>query len=119
MARKRFVATDEARQKVQYMAGIGLQQEHIAQIVGCAPKTLRRCFRDELDRGIAHAHALVAKCLFNLIKSGNVAATLFYLKTRMGWRESPVPETAMENPRVPKGPPRVVHVWGTGGDAKL
>jgi hypothetical protein len=117
MARQRFVATDEARQRVQYMAGIGLQQEHIAKIVGCAPKTLRRCFRDELDRGIAHAHALVAKCLFNLIKSGNVPATLFYLKTRMGWQEKPTHEAPTAKPQARK--PAQVIVRRSGADARL
>jgi hypothetical protein len=118
MARQRFVATDEARQRVQYMAGIGLQQEHIAKIVGCAPKTLRRCFRDELDRGIAHGHALVAKCLFNLIKSGNVPATLFYLKTRMGWQENPAREVPTAKPEAPKAPQQVRLIRRSGADAR-
>jgi len=44
----------------------------IAKIVGCAPKTLRKRFRVELDRGVAEANAMI-----------------FWLKTRAHWRERP------------------------------
>ena len=61
-------------------------QDDIAKIVGCAPKTLRKRFREELDRGVAEANAMVAGYLFNSAKQGNVTAQIFWLKTRGGGR---------------------------------
>jgi len=77
------------REKVKYLAGVGVPQSHIAKIIGCAPKTLRRRFRNELDRGVAEANATVAGYLFNAAKAGNIAAIIFWLKSRARWRERP------------------------------
>jgi len=53
MARKAFVVTDAMRKRVQSLAGVGVRQEDICAIIGCRdPKTLRKHFRDELDRGL-------------------------------------------------------------------
>src|SRR3712207_8721938 len=52
------------------------------------PKTLRRHFRRELDRGTVEANAKVAQSLFNMATQGNsVAAAIFWMKARAGWRE--------------------------------
>jgi hypothetical protein len=59
MARKPFVVDEAMREKVRYLAGVGVRQDEIARIIGCAPKTLRKRFRDELDLGVAEANATV------------------------------------------------------------
>jgi hypothetical protein len=46
-------------------------------------------WRDELDRGVAEARAKVAGYLFAAAKAGNIAAIIFWLKTRAHWRERP------------------------------
>ena len=56
MARTVFVVNDALREKVRHLAGLGVPQDDIAKIVGCAPKTLRKRFRDELDRGERPEH---------------------------------------------------------------
>ena len=91
MVRPAFVVTDGMREKVQYLAGLGVPQDDIAKIIGCAPKTLRKRFREELDRGVAEANAMVAGYLFNSAKQGNVSAQIFWLKTRAHWREGAAP----------------------------
>jgi hypothetical protein len=100
MARPAFVVTAAMREKVQYLAGLGVPQDDIATIVGCAPKTLRKRFREELDRGVAEANAVVAGCLFNSAKQGNVSAQIFWMKTRAHWREGsasgPISDTNAE-----------------------
>ena len=48
MSRKAFVATDAMREMVRKLASRGVPQDDIAKIVDCAPKTLRKHFRDEL-----------------------------------------------------------------------
>ena len=75
MARKAFVATAALREKVQYLAGLGVPQDDIAKIIGCAPKTLRLRFREDLDRGAAEANATIAGFLFAAAKAGNTTAS--------------------------------------------
>jgi hypothetical protein len=94
MARPAFVVNDAMRERVRYLAGLGVRQEDIAKIIGCAPKTLRKRFRDELDRGVAEANATVSGYLFAAAKAGNITAIIFWLKTRAHWRE----RTAPDNP---------------------
>jgi hypothetical protein len=87
MARKPFVADKAMRDKVRHLSGVGVRQDEIALMIGCSPKTLRKRFRDELDLGVAEANATIGGYLFAAAKSGNVAAQIFWLKTRAHWRE--------------------------------
>jgi hypothetical protein len=93
MARRAFAVNDAVRQKVRHLAGLGVPHDDIARIVGCAPKTLRKHLRDELDRGVAEANAMISGCLFAAAKAGNIAAIIFWLKTRARWREPTATET--------------------------
>ena len=87
MGRRAFVVNEKMREQVRHLAGVGVRQEDIARIIGCAPKTLRKRCREDLDRGTAEAIATVAGYLFANAKAGNVTAQVFILKTRAGWRE--------------------------------
>ena len=87
MARRLFVVNEALREKVSHLAGLGVPQDDIASIIGCAPKTLRKHFRAELDRGAAEANAIISGCLFAAAKGGNTTAQIFWMKTRGGWRE--------------------------------
>ena len=87
MARQPFVVNEALREKVSHLAGLGVPQDDIASIIGCAPKTLRKHFRAELDRGVAEANAIISGCLFAAAKGGNTTAQIFWMKTRGGWRE--------------------------------
>ena len=60
MSRKPFVVNETVRKKVRHLAGVGVRQDDIARLVGCAPKTLRKRCRDDLDRGVAEANAVVS-----------------------------------------------------------
>jgi len=92
MARRAFVVNAAVRDKVRHLAGVGVAQDDIAKIIGCAPKTLRKRCRDDLDRGVAEANATVSGYLFASAKAGNVTAQIFWLKTRAHWREKTAPE---------------------------
>ena len=92
MARTAFVVNDVMREKVRYLAGVGVPQDDIAKIIGCAPKTLRKRLRDELDRGVAEANATISGSLFANAKGGNVTAQIFWIKTRANWRERMPPD---------------------------
>ena len=95
MARKAFAVNDAVRERVRYLAGVGVRQDDVAKIIGCAPKTLRKRLREELDRGVAEANATISGSLFAAAKAGNTTAQIFWLKTRAHWREGkaddPVP----------------------------
>ena len=92
MARQLFLATDEMRERVQSLACRGVRQEDIAKIIGCDAKTLRKHFRNGLDRGMAEANARVTGFLFDAAEGGSVPAQIFWLKTRANWREAKEPE---------------------------
>src|SRR5438093_823514 len=82
MARIVFVVNDALREKVRHLAGLGVPQDDIAKIIGCTAKTLRKRFRDELDRGVAEANATISGFLFAAAKAGNITAMIFWLTTR-------------------------------------
>ena len=69
------------------MSGYGTPQEGIATILDIDLKTLRLRFRRELDLGVAKANSKVGQSLFQMATTGNVAAAIFWTKSRMGWRE--------------------------------
>src|SRR5690348_2935444 len=73
---------------VRAMSAYGVPQVEICKVIGISDRTLRKAFRDELDRAAIEANAKVAEVCFRMATSGTVpAATFFWLKTRAGWRE--------------------------------
>jgi hypothetical protein len=83
-----FTPTDEQRRTVRALSGYGVPQEGIAIHIGIDAKTLRKHFRDDLDRGSVEATAKVAQSLFHLATiDKNVTAAIFWMKARAGWRE--------------------------------
>jgi hypothetical protein len=91
MPRKPLKPTDYQRGIVKSMAAFGIPQEQIARQNGIrSAKTLRKHFRDELDLGATRANYKVAQTLYNMAISGECpAATIFWSKTRLGFRERP------------------------------
>lgn len=87
--RKNFEPTEQQRRNVETLAGYGLKQDAIARMLQIDPKTLRKHFRHELDCGADKANAQVAGTLFKMAVSGDcVAATIFWLKTHLNWRDA-------------------------------
>jgi hypothetical protein len=89
MPRPRLNPTDEQRRLVKSLAAFGTPHEEICNILNIrSPKTLRKHFRAELDRGAAEANSNVARTLYKMATSGeHQAATFFWLKCRAGWKE--------------------------------
>jgi hypothetical protein len=88
--RPSFEPSQSQRQMVEAMAGCGVPEADIAVVVGIAPKTLRKHFRDELDTGHIKASAKVAGNLYRIATGSGreaVTAAIFWLKVRAGWRE--------------------------------
>jgi hypothetical protein len=119
MARKAFAVSDSMREKVRYLAGVGVRQDDIAKIIGCAPKTLRKRLRDELDRGVAEANATISGYLFAAAKAGNIAAIIFWLKTRANWRERAAPDEPIPGRDAEPNSPVVLVLPDNGRDPEL
>jgi hypothetical protein len=82
-----FKPTDEQREQVITLSSNGLPHIQISRIIGCAPKTIRKHFREELNIGKIQANAKVAGALYHSALNGNVKAQTFWLKTVSGWQE--------------------------------
>lgn len=83
-----YQPTPEGRKIVDAMAAFGIPQPQIAAVLDIGLSTLQKHFRDELDTAYVKANARVAQSLFdNATKNGNVAAQIFWLKTRARWKE--------------------------------
>ena len=94
-----FEATEEQRRTVRAMSGYGVPHDDIATMLRVDPKTLRKHFRDELDRGSIEATAKVGQSLFRMAtEGGSVAAAIFWMKARAGWREKQVVEVEQRQP---------------------
>ena len=97
---------------VKSMAAMGIPHDSIALKIGLrSPKTLRKHFRHELDLGRQMPSIKSEITLFDMAKSGDCpAATIFFMKTRAGWRERPTVEPAAGPP-----PPFIVECKQEGG----
>src|ERR1700681_2214160 len=84
-----FEPTEDQRRTVKALSGYGVPQNGIAIHIAVDAKTLRKHFRNELDRGSVEATAKVAQTLFHLATvEKNVASVIFWMKARAGWRET-------------------------------
>ena len=84
--------------QVEALAARGLTQQQIADSLGISESTLYTNKRENADfaeaikRGKAKGIATVTNKLFAKIEEGNLTATIFYLKTQAGWKETSVNE---------------------------
>jgi hypothetical protein len=119
MARRPFVVDAALREKVRHLAGLGVAQDDIARIIQCSPKTLRKRCRDDLDRGVAEANAIVSGSLFAAAQGGNIAAQIFWLKSRARWRERDAAEHRVANGDTEANSPVVLVLPDNGRDPEL
>ena len=84
---------DTTKEQVQMLATIGTPQEVIARVIGIDRGTLAKHYADELELSKAKADARVALSLYQNAINGNVAAQIFWCKTRLGWKETQVVES--------------------------
>lgn len=82
--------------EVQRYKAVGVSNEQIASALGISHETLVKNYGPELELGLSKANAAMAGALYRNGMAGNIAAQIFWLKTKAGWRD-------MENltPQVP------------------
>ena len=93
MPRPRTELTDDQIRELETLAAV-LNQKQIADYFGIPHRTFQAILeRDEsvsasYKRGKARAIASVAGGLLKQAREGNTSASMFYLKTQAGWRET-------------------------------
>ena len=79
--------SEDQRHIVEVLVAGGTPKTTIAKALDIGMNTLRRHYKDELENGLELANAKVVRRLFRLIEQGSTPATIFWLKTRAGWKE--------------------------------
>ena len=85
---KEHKPSEESRAQILALVGFGITQPEIAGYFGISEVTLRKHYSTEIMQGVVRTNVVVARSLFDNAKSGNVAAQIFWMKTRAGWRET-------------------------------
>ena len=80
--RKAHEPTEKTLKQVETLAGYGLPMEQIGHVIGVSVSTLKKYYREPLDKGVAKANALVAESLFKQATSGDTTALIFWAKTK-------------------------------------
>lgn len=106
----KYKPTAENLKLTEALAMSGLRDSEISDLIGCAESTLKKYYATELRRGRKIANAKVVSALFNNAMKGNVAAQIFWCKTRLGWSEKS--ELAIDIPL----PARIRYVEISEGD---
>lgn len=70
------------------MSIAAVPQTRIAKALKTDVETLTKYFREELDSASDMLNAQVVGSLFKNAMKGNVTAQIFWLKTRLRWKES-------------------------------
>lgn len=94
--RKRWLPTDAELEQVEKLASIGITEEMIADYLGVSVSTFQAAWkknrsglRQRISKGRARAGAVVANKAFQMASSGeNTTMTIFWLKTRLRWKET-------------------------------
>lgn len=97
--RPAYEPTDKDRAQVSLLAAMGVPDYDIAKVMQVSGPTLRKYFAQELEVGHIQANAKVAQSLFRQATDQtkpSVAATIFWLKCRAGWRETATPDGSWE-----------------------
>jgi hypothetical protein len=72
--RRPFNPTVKQRDRVMLLTAGGIPQPAIAVVLGCCERTLRNCFKAELETGRGVARARILEQLAAAAKRGNVSA---------------------------------------------
>ena len=97
MGRRAHKPDVAGRRQVEALAGYGVPETDIACVLDIDPKTLRRHYREELDKGHIKANSRIAESLYRkALGDGaqSVTAAIFWLKTRAQWKETNVHEVS-------------------------
>jgi hypothetical protein len=78
--------TEKTKTEVTALKSFGNTNEDIANYLGIHHETLTKHYKYELDSAQVRVNFEVAKSLYNKAINGDIAAIIFWLKTRARWR---------------------------------
>ena len=86
---KKFLVTNERCELVKSLTAHGIPQRDIAASLDISEPTLRKYFRAVISKAHIQANLAVGQTAYKMATSGNdTAMTIFWLKTRCGWKET-------------------------------
>lgn len=94
MSKKLIVFTDEQVNQVEKLATLHLTAKQIADFMGINRDTFfaimerQEQVRAAFNKGQASLITLASQTLAQKIKDGDLTATIFFLKTKAGWKET-------------------------------
>lgn len=92
---------ETTRAEVFALSSFGTPQSDIASYIDIDEMTLRKYYRQELDKAATLANKAVAQAIWKQgVELGNVQALIFWAKARMGWADRSV----MDHQNLPPGP---------------
>jgi hypothetical protein len=80
--------TPKDRLTVKVMVAGGIEQIHIAAVIGIRPSTLRKHYRAEIGTGAAEINAVVVAEHIKRIRAGDFKAIQWWEQARMNWSET-------------------------------
>ncbi|MEJ6397309.1 hypothetical protein [Yoonia sp. 208BN28-4] len=101
MAMTTHEPTEDQRHLVEVLVAGGTPKRTIARAMGIGMNTLRKRYKVELETGLEMANSKVVRRLYRLIEQGSTPATIFWLKTRAGWKEGQTIEVKQNNKASP------------------
>lgn len=87
--RPTYKASDADRYTVQVLRACGITHETIAKCLGVALGTLSKHYKSELESAGEAVIAKVAEGVVRRALNGDNTCSIFFLKTRAGWRDAP------------------------------
>lgn len=84
---KKYEPTEQARHMVAKMIAFGIPMKNVADVIGVGVSSLQKHFKKELESGHTEANFMVANTLFQMAMNGNTTACIFWMKTRLGWKD--------------------------------
>ena len=90
------VVTGDTRAEVYNLSIVGTRYEDIALVMGMSNDTLKKHYKNELEKGRIEANAAVAGTLYEKAKQGDTSSMIFWLKTRAQWSEKNTTELTGE-----------------------
>lgn len=92
---QKYEPTEEHRRMVSQLATLGISHDIIGSILGISDRTLEKYYPKELKESLVKANAKMMTALYQMGINGNVAAAIFWMKTKGGWRTT----DAVDQPR--------------------
>lgn len=91
--RPEHIPSDKDRLTVKVMVAGGIEQIHIAGVIGISRPTLRKHYKRELAIGATEINGLVVAEHIKRIRAGDFKAIQWWEQARMGWSETTKVET--------------------------